>query len=369
MKIKDFATVVSGATPKTNVDDNWGDEYLWITPAEIDGKVKYIDDTERKLSEKGVKSASLNLLPKGTVLLSSRAPIGKVAIANVDMYCNQGFKNLICNIKLAEPEYIYYWLSTNTEYLNSLGRGATFKEISKSIVEEIDIPLQSIENQKKIVQTLDLAQSLIDKRKKQIEACDELIKSRFVEMFGDPITNSKKLPLITLGEACNMKAGKGIKACDIDDEFEEGLYPCYGGNGLRGYVKEYTHDGTIPLIGRQGALCGNVQFAKGRFYATEHAVVTQPTIDWNPCWLFIMLREMNLNRLATGAAQPGLNVSSLVPLEVINPPLLLQNQFATFVQQVDKLKFILQKSLHELDDNFNVLVQKAFKGELFSNKH
>lgn len=86
-------------------------------------------------------------------------------------------------------------------------------------------------------------------------------------------------------------------------------------------------------------MCGNVQYAIGKFYATEHAVVVQPKIEINTCWLYIMLREMNLNRLASGAAQPGLNVSTLIPLQVVNPPLELQNQFATFVHQVDKLEF------------------------------
>ena len=85
----------------------------------------------------------------------------------------------------------------------------------------------------------------------------------------------------------------------------------------------------------------------------------------NTQWLYIMLREMNLNRLASGAAQPGLNVSTLVPLEVINPPVEIQNQFAEFVQQVDKLKLEMQQSLVELENNFNSLMQRAFKGELF----
>lgn len=167
-----------------------------------------------------------------------------------------------------------------------------------------------------------------------------MYKSKFIDMFGDPIINSKKLPIKPLGEICNMKAGKSIKAKDIYESFESGLYPCYGGNGVRGYVKTYTHEGNIPLIGRQGALCGNVQYAKDKFYATEHAVVTQPKIPMNTCWLYIMLREMNLNRLASGAAQPGLNVSTLTPMEVILPTIELQNQFADFVKQVDKLKFI-----------------------------
>ena len=184
-------------------------------------------------------------------------------------------------------------------------------------------------------------------------------------MFGDPITNSKELPRVALGKICNMKAGKSIKAADIFESCNDGMFPCYGGNGLRGYVKDYLHEGNIPLIGRQGALCGNVQFAQGKFYATEHAIVTQPKVELNTCWLFIMLREMNLNRLASGAAQPGLNVSTLVPLEVIMPPIELQNEFATFVKQVDKLKFGMEQSLKELEENFDSLMQRAFKGELF----
>ena len=144
------------------------------------------------------------------------------------------------------------------------------------------------------------------------------------------------------------------------------MYPCYGGNGLRGYALTYTHEGNFPLIGRQGALCGNVKYAEGKFYATEHAIVTQPKVPLNTYWLFIMLREMNLNRLASGAAQPGLNVSTLVPLDVIYPSVELQNQFASFAQQVDKLKFEMQESLKELEDNFNSLMQRAFKGELFN---
>lgn len=158
-------------------------------------------------------------------------------------------------------------------------------------------------------------------------------------MFGNVITNSKGWRTELLGNICDLKAGKNIKAKDIYEENLDELYPCYGGNGLRGYVKDYSHEGSINLIGRQGALCGNVKYARGKFYATEHAVVTQPKVDINSYWLHFVLRQLDLNRLATGAAQPGLTVGALNEVEIPIVDRELQNQFADFVKQVDKLKF------------------------------
>ena len=144
--IKEVGTVVGGATPKTDHDKYWGGSYRWITPAELDADSGYIYDSVRKLTKAGVESCSLQEMPVGTVILSSRAPIGKVAIAGNTFYCNQGFKNIICKEGIT-PRYLYTVLLLNVEYLNSLGRGATFKEISKGIVESIRIPVPSIELQ------------------------------------------------------------------------------------------------------------------------------------------------------------------------------------------------------------------------------
>ena len=146
VSIKEIGTVVGGATPKTDHDEYWGGSYRWITPAELDADSGYIYDSVRKLTKAGVESCSLQEIPVGTVVLSSRAPIGKVAIAGNTFYCNQGFKNIICREGIT-PRYLYTVLLLNVEYLNSLGRGATFKEISKGIVESIRIPVPSMELQ------------------------------------------------------------------------------------------------------------------------------------------------------------------------------------------------------------------------------
>lgn len=260
--------------------------------------------------------------------------------------------------------YLSYYLNYNN--LNSYITGTTRGKLTKTALSNIEILLPELEKQNIIVEILDKAQNLIDKRKEQIAMLDELVKSQFIEMFGDPILNKKGWETKLLGEVCEMKAGKNIKAADIYPENIGKLYPCYGGNGLRGYVKEYSHDGNIPLIGRQGALCGNVKYAQGKFYATEHAVVTQPKIEMNSYWLYFILEQLDLNRLSTGAAQPGLTVGKLNKVELPIAPIGLQNRFEEFALQADKLKFEMEKSLKELEDNFNALMQKAFNGELFN---
>lgn len=123
----------------------------------------------------------------------------------------------------------------------------------------------------------------------------------------------------TLSHACEMQAGKFVSASEIAEEPSEGAYPCYGGNGLRGYTTTFTHSGKYPLIGRQGALCGNIQFAEGEFYATEHALVSAPKSGVNVEWLYYTLDGLRLNRFATGQAQPGLSVDVLNGVECAVP--------------------------------------------------
>ncbi len=181
--IKEIGTVVGGATPKTNHDEYWGGSYPWITPAELDADSGYIYDSIRKLTKAGVESCSLQEMPVGTVILSSRAPIGKVAIAGNTFYCNQGFKNIICKEGIT-PRYLYTVLLLNVEYLNSLGRGATFKEISKGIVESIRIPVPSMELQEQFaafVEQTDKSKAAIQKA---LDEAQLLFDSLMQKYFG-----------------------------------------------------------------------------------------------------------------------------------------------------------------------------------------
>lgn len=169
-----------------------------------------------------------------------------------------------------------------------------------------------------------------------------------------------------LGEICLLKAGKFVSANDISPEYNKGLYPCFGGNGIRGYVADYTHDGEFPLIGRQGALCGNVNLASGKFHATEHAVVVQPKIEMNVHWLYYALNAMNLGQYATGAAQPGLAVSKLETLSIEIPNISEQNKIAQTLYKVEQLVNFRKQQLAKLDELVKARFVEMF-GEPSSN--
>ena len=144
--LEELTTIYTGTTPSTSEDDNWNGDIPWITPAEMTKDTFYVNDTVRKITEKGRKSKSLEIMPINTVLLSTRAPIGKVGITNIPMTCNQGFKNFECGNKL-NPIFLYVLLKENTAYLNSLGSGTTFLELSKSKIAKTKIPVPPIELQ------------------------------------------------------------------------------------------------------------------------------------------------------------------------------------------------------------------------------
>lgn len=358
-KLGDICTVVSGSTPSSSVAEYWDGKHIWITPAELSDDSFIIYDSVRHITNKAIQETSLKPFPEGTVILSSRAPIGKTAIAGCKMYCNQGFKNLICSDSIYN-KYLYFFLSAKTDYLNSLGRGATFKEISKHIVENIEISLPAIEEQKKRAAILEKLMNLIHIRRKQLSKLDQLVKSRFIEMFGEPIENSMNLPTVHMGKILFLKAGITTPANEIHEQSKEFSVPCYGGNGIRGYVKMATQNGIYPLIGRQGALCGNIQLAVGEFHATEHAILVTPRIKMNIVWLFYLLTYMNLFRFHTGAAQPGLSVKNLNIVEIPVANITFQEQFADFVQQVDKFKSSVKQSLEKLETLKKSLMQEYF---------
>lgn len=236
--IGEIGTVIGGTTPSTTNQEYWGGSLCWISPAELDGS-HYLYDSVKKITEKAVKAKSLKLLPVGTVLLSSRAPIGKVAVSKVETYCNQGFKCIVCGKELYN-EYLYWWLWGKKDYLNSLGTGATFKEISKKVVENIVIPLPPLPEQQRIVEHLDSAFAKIDALKTNAEKMAEEAKALFAS---------------ALREAMTPKEGWEEKSLKEIGQTQTGTTPSKS-------IKEYYGD-YIPFI-RPAELnvdgCGGIQY-------------------------------------------------------------------------------------------------------------
>ncbi len=378
VRLGDVCTVVSGSTPKTNISEYWDGDVKWITPAELNEDSFYIFDTQRRITQLGKEKTGLSLMPIGTVILSSRAPIGKTAIAGCELCCNQGFKNLICSDKIFN-EYLYYYLSAKTDYLNSLGRGATFKEISKAIVENILIPLPNIEEQHKRATLFASLNALVNKRKQQLSKLDELVKSRFIEMFGDTVINPYNWNKEPLGKVCDVRDGthdsplyydvgfplitsKNLSSGDID--FTDCSLICQKDyDKINERSKVDYGDILMPMIGT----VGNPVIVKiKREFTIKNVALIKFYTDTRVSNVYIqtlLKSDYFYNEVISkvrGGTQKFISLGDIRKLEVLVPPIDLQNQFATFVEQTDKLKFEVKESLEKLETLKKSLMQKYF---------
>jgi len=328
VKIGDVSEIKNGGTPDTNTPAYWNDgDICWATL--VDTKEKYLYDTQRKVTQAGLRYSTL--LPVNSVIFSSRATIGEVCINKVPVATNQGYKNFICNPEVIHYEYLYYLLIHYRQTLENLvPSGSKYKEINAATIRDFLLPIPPLEIQQQIVTECEAVDAEATSAQAAIDAARQAIESTVNSIL------SSNHPVKKLNDICKMQAGKFVSPSEIADQKGESMFPCYGGNGLRGFTKTFTHDGTYPLIGRQGALCGNVNKADGKFHATEHAVVVTPNSDINVHWLYYQLKSLNLNQYATGAAQPGLSVKNILVVTTPVPPLTEQQLIVTEVEKLEK---------------------------------
>ncbi len=379
-KLGEICEIVSGSTPKSSVPDYWDGDITWITPAELDEDSYIIYDSVRKITELGVRKTGLTAFPAGTVILSSRAPIGKVAIAGCEMYCNQGFKNLICSEKI-NNRYLYWYLKGNKEYLNSLGRGATFKEISKQIVASIEINVPDIKEQEDVVRVLEKTSALMGLRKKELELLDELIKARFVEMFGDPIHNDKSWETYAVEDICDEIFGGGTPSKAHPEYYEDGDIPWVSSKdmktdvlydslihinqrGVDNSTAQIVPVNSVIMVIRSGILKHTLPVAINAVPITvnQDLKVFIPSKRILTRFMAVQFKMHERDILAGVRAVTADNIefNSLKQRMLIVPPIDIQQLFVTFVEQLDKSKVAVQKALDEAQVLFDSLMQQYF---------
>lgn len=382
VQLKEVCKVVSGTTPKSNREEYWNGTYNWVTPAELKEDTVEVMETERKITKQAIQDSGLKSFPAGTVLLSSRAPIGKVAIAGVEMYSNQGFKNLICSDQVFN-QYLFWFLKGKNKYLNTLGRGATFKEISKSIVESVQIPLPPINEQKRIAKNLDMVSQIIKQYKKQLTEWDRLIQSVFYQIFGDPINNEKKWEAKKLGDICDITSSKRI----FESEYVEEGIPFYrtkeivelskgskvttelfiSNQRYKEIISKYEvpqiGDLLVSAVGTIGVIW--VVNQESPFYFKDGNLLwIKRKGDITSVFLKYLLQlliEYYKKDITTGSTYSALTIVKLKQMNAYIPPLPLQNQFSKIVAKIEAQKLNVQKVLARTQDLFESLMQEFFK--------
>lgn len=384
VKISQVADIVSGATPKTVVSRYWDGDIPWVTPADLSNLAgTYIKDTSRKITAAGLQSCSATILPANSVLFSSRAPIGHVAINKVPMATNQGFKSFVIDLEVLLPEYLYWWLKAHRNQLEAMGTGATFKEVSKSTVSRIEIPLPPLDEQKRIAAILDKADALRAKRRHAITLLDSLTQSIFLEMFGDGET---RWPNIELAHAVKSGTIVTYGIVQAGDEFEGGVPYIRTGDIQDGEIDcsalRHTDPRVAAKFSRSRVEVGDIVMSIRATVGTtaivpkelDGANLTQgtarisPSSELVPEYLLYYLRSAPvqswIQRQVKGATFREITLARLRELNVVVPPMEVQMNFSNVVQTVRRMKAQIVSSITVLDSLFASLQHRAFTGQL-----
>ena len=240
-------------------------------------------------------------------------------------------------------KYLYYFLDKYIEVLRYQSIGGVIKYIKLNNLSDAQIPMRSIFEQDKIIGILEKLDNEIIIRSKQLSELSNLVKSRFNEMFGDPINNDKKFAKKTGQQCFKFSSGKFL---DKNDRVFEG-YPAYGGNGIAWKSRNYLIDNPTIIIGRVGAYCGNVRTTHGKVWISDNAIYIKEfkNLDFNLVFLLELMKVIDFSRFADFSGQPKITQKPLEKQKYILPPLSLQNEFADFVAQVDKSQFACQKAI------------------------
>lgn len=346
-KVKFFYKYQAGGTPDTTNMEFYDGDNKWVTIGDMNKK--FINDTTTKLTDKGIREVNIKISEKGSLLFSFKLSIGKVAICDEDLYTNEAI--ITINYKNCSNDigYLYYAMPIFvTENANTNIYGA--KLLNKELIQNAKIFIPPIQEQKKIAEFLNVKCNEIDRvisvLESQVKTLNKLKKSIIIETISIGLNKnvefkssdtdySKKCPKHWIRTRvkflCDMRSGSAITAEEIEDS---GKYLVYGGNGIRGYYSQYTNCGENVLIGRQGALCGNVHYAKGKYWASDHAIVTYNYSNVDNKFLYYLFNAMNLNQYSQSAAQPGLAVSTIQRLNVCVPETIMEQR--DIVEYLDK---------------------------------
>ena len=318
-KIGDIAKISRGKVmSKEFLKENVGEYPVYSSQTENDGKLGSIttymfDGKYLTWTTDGANA--------GTVFFRS----GKFSVTNVCGVIDNASEDV-------DIKYLYYVL--NREAPNYVNAGMGNPKLMSNIMAKISVPIPPLEIQREIVHVLDSFTKLRTELTAELTA-----RKKQYDFYRDRLlTFNSKIPQLSLGEVCDLQAGKFISASMISNiQTNNFSIPCYGANGLRGYVSIANQEGAKSLIGRQGALCGNVCYATGVYYATEHAVVVTGKRNFNSRYLYHVLVHANLNQYKTAGAQPGLSVARLSDVRIPVPDMVIQNSVANTLDNFDAI--------------------------------
>jgi type I restriction enzyme S subunit len=388
VKLSDICEINIGKTPSRNKIEYWNGNHFWLSIGDM-GKSKYIINTKEKITDEGAKLFNGKLVKPNTLLFSFKLSIGKVGIAEIPLYTNEAIASLpIKDKSKVDSIYLFYALQ-NLDLTGKTDRAVMGSTLNKRKLEQIKIPLPSIELQRRIAQILDKADEIIRKRKDAIALTEQLQKSIFIDMFGDPVTNPQGWEKNKLGKISNIQGGLQVTKKRESNPLEvpylrvANVYrDSLNLNEIKTiYVTQQEIDRTLLKQGDILIVEGHGNNTEiGRSCVWDNSIsncvhqnhLIRVRVDdkiAESIYISNFLNSMGgrSQLIKLGKTTSGLNtisISNVKGIEILLPPINLQKKYVTFRQKIELQLQKQKKTLQESENLFNSLLQRAFKGEL-----
>lgn len=403
-KIEEIGTVVGGGTPSTKNDNYYGGNISWITPKDLSNySNRYIYHGERNITEEGLNNSSAKLVPTDTILMTSRAPIGYLALAGKKVATNQGFKSIICNEEIVSPKYLYYLLQNKMDNIKSLGTGSTFSEISGKVVKNIEVSLPNLLNQKRVEKVLDSIDEKIELNQKIIANLEELSQTLFKRWFvdfefldenGNPYKSSggemveselgeipkfwnvekaEDIYKITIGKTPPRKLtelfseNEGIDWVSISDMKTEGMFINHTKEKI---VEEGIINYKVKVVPK-GSVLLSFKLTIGRVKITNKELTTNEAIahffsdNMHQLYTYLYLKNFNFEYLGnTSSIATAINSKIVKKMPILVPKQRILTKFINRVEPFMKSIDIVQCENIKLTQLRDTLLPKLMSGEI-----
>jgi type I restriction enzyme S subunit len=381
VKLSDAFDLQMGKTPTRNDKECWGKGHKWISIGDIGNTGKYISTTKEEITDAGISRSGIKVVPKGTVIMSFKLSIGKTAITAEDMYTNEAIMAFINKGKYEiDTDYLYH-MCKGIDWFEGTNKAVLGLTLNKATMSEKEIEIPPLEVQLQVVAVLDKMDELIALRKEQLVKLDQLVKSRFIELFGDPSSNPMGWEDTTVGAECyyikdgphkslpDVGEGNGYPFISVrnivngyidfstakyisEQDYHDSIKKCHPQKGDMLYSKGGT-TGIAKLIDVDVEFANWVHVAVLKFDNTLNGVFFENMLNSDYCY-------DQSQRLTKGIANRDLVLSAMAQIKMYKPPIELQERFAAFVEQTDKSKLAIQQSLDKLE-----LLKKSLMQEYF----
>jgi len=378
--------ITSGGTPLTSKTEYYNGDIPWAITEDITSSDMYIKQTKKKITKKGINNSSAKLFPKGTLLLTMYGTVGKVAITEVEMATNQAILGLIPK-KQVDTLYLYYFLKSFENKWQNFMRTTTQSNINATIVKRLLVPIPPLEEQKKIVEILQFADYLKERRKEAIKLIDKIVMSLFYDMFGDPATNPKGWEVKKIGNIIeDIKSGfaygkfnkeRGIpqlRPYNITEDGKLGLstlkYVPDTKKNIEGYYLKtgdiiFNNTNSPELVGKTTIFKSDLDCVFSNHLTRIRLDETKATPAYiKQLFNYLWLKRVFQNRCHQWVNQASINNKNLRELEILLPPLDLQQEFTEIVSKLEDKRKQMEEAEEKLEMLYQILLKQAFTGKL-----